>query len=140
MNDFKQNVMDFKMNIYTNGPFPDPKHLGIHMMTRVIPRMKEEGDVAFAWHWRNNDACVYNAKELAKETAMYKKKGLKCSKGDSTWFYEWTSRDGKKHRCLMDTEIWYKEDEDFRTSPFAYLFNQFMGAGLHITKCRFEDI
>jgi hypothetical protein len=140
MNDFKKNVMDFNMTIYTPVRIPDPKHLGIFMMTRVIPRMKEDGDVAFAWHWARSDSCVYNAKELAMETAMYKKKGLKCDKGDSTWFYEWTAKNGKKHRCLMNTEIWYKEGEEHYTSPFAYLFNQIMGAGLHITRCRFEDV
>ena len=137
MKDFKQNVMDFKTNIYTNGPIHDPKRLGIHMMTRVIPRMMEDGDVAFAWHWRANDACVYNAKELEMETTNYKERGLKCDKGNTTWFYDWKSQ-GKMYRCLMNTEIWYLEDEHHRTSPFAYLFNQFMGAGLHITRVRFE--
>jgi hypothetical protein len=101
--------------------------------------MEEDNDVAFAWHWRANDACVYSAEELALEIDNYKSRGLKCSKGDSTWFYDWTIK-GKKHRCLMTTEIWYKEDEDHRTSPFAYLFNQFMGAGLHITRVRFVDL
>ena len=140
MMDFKKNVMNYKINIYTNVDIPDPKHLGIYMMTKVIPKMEDLGDVAFAWHWASKSPCTYNAQELEMETNNYKKMGCKCDKGDSTWFYEWKSKDGKKHRCLMNTEIWYLEDKDHETSPFAFLFNQIMGSGLHITRVRFEEV
>ena len=141
MMDFQKHVMTFKMKVFTNSPIPDPKNLGIHMMTEAIPKMRLKGDMAFAWHWVGNDVCLYNQKEYDDETDSYKKKGLKKAEGDTTWFYDWVEgKSIKKCRAVMTTEIWFKEGADHNTSPFAILFGQMFGAGLHITKVRFEDL
>jgi len=143
MSDFKKAVVDFKTVIFTNQPrseitAPHPQHLGLHVMTQLIPKMEATGDVAFAWHWKRNDVCVYNPAEYAEETGMYNKKGLKMDKGDTTWFYDYTYK-GNKRRCILTTEIWYNKTERFRISPFAFLFRQYMAEGLHITKVRFVN-
>jgi hypothetical protein len=138
MNDFKQSVMTFQMKIHSPTPLPDPKNLGIYMMTKIIPHMEGAKDVAFAWHWKANDVVVYDQSEYDTETTSYRKKGLKADKGDTPYFYDYTFK-GKKRRCILTSEIWYKDDEDFRTSPFAFLFGQFFGSGLHITRVRFEN-
>ena len=138
MSNFKEAVLNFKTVIHSSQPMPDPKHLGLHVMTQLIPKMEATGDVAFAWHWKGNDVCVYNPAEYAEETGMYRKKGLKMDKGDTTWFYDYTYK-GNKRRCILTTEIWYNNTERFRTSPFAFLFRQYMAEGLHITKVRFVN-
>jgi len=138
MSDFKQAVLSFKTVIHSSQPMPDPKHLGLHVMTQLIPKMEATGDVAFAWHWKGNDAVVYNPAEYAEETGNYRKKGLKMDKGDTTWFYDYTFK-GNKRRCILTTEIWYNNKERFRISPFAFLFRQYMAEGLHITKVRFVN-
>jgi len=140
MNDFKQHVMKLSPpRIFSEYPMPDIKHLGIHLLAKVIPKMDDQGDVAFAWLWRLNDVGLYNQKEYETETTMYQKEHkLKKDEGDTTWCYEYKKGD-KKRRCVMTTEIWYNPKENHRTSPIALLFNQYLAAGLHITKCRFED-
>jgi len=134
MSNFKEAVLNFKTVIHSSQPMPDPKHLGLHVMTQLIPKMEATGDVAFAWHWKGNDVCVYNPAEYAEETGMYRKKGLKMDKGDTTWFYDYTYK-GNKRRCILTTEIWYNNTERFRTSPFAFLFRQYMAEGLTSPRC-----
>jgi len=139
MENFKDAVMGFSTRIYSQGGLPDPKHLGIHLLTGVIPQMEAGGDVAFAWGWKPKDVLVYNPQEYETETKMYKDKfKMKCDLGDTTWFYDYTSK-GKKRRAILTTEIWYDPKGKHGTSPIAYLFRQFLAAGLHITKVRFED-
>ena len=141
MKDLKQHILNVSPpRIYSNYPMPDLKSLGVHLLAKVIPAMDKNGDVAFAWFWRMNQMGVYNQQEYDTETTMYQKehKMLKDN-GDTTWCYEFKKGD-KKRRCVMTTEIWYKKDEEHRTSPIALLLNQYFAAGLHIVKCRFEDV
>jgi hypothetical protein len=120
---------------------PDLRRMGVFIMTRVIPSMDALGDVAFAWHFAGKDISVYNQNEYTMETTNYRRKfNMVVNKGDTTWFFDFKNKDGKQRRCIMTTEIWFKKDEDFATSPIALLFGQMFGAGLHITKCRFEDV
>lgn len=140
MNDFKQHILTLEPpRIYSPTPMPDLKHLGIHLLAKVIPTMDTNGDIAFGWLWRMNQVGVYNKNEYETETTMYKDKlKMKKDDGDTIWFYEFKKGD-KKRRCVMTTEIWYMKNEQHNTSPIAILFNQYLAAGLHITKCRFED-
>jgi hypothetical protein len=139
MENFKDAVMGFSTRIFSQGDLPDPKQLGIRLLTKCIPQMEAGGDVAFAWGWRVNDVVLYNQREYATETNMYKDRfKMKCCLGDTTWFYDYTSK-GKKRRAILTTEIWYKPDAEHNTSPIAFLFRQYLSAGLHITKVRFED-
>jgi len=139
MENFKEAVMSFNTRIYSQGNLPDPKHLGLCLLTRVIPQMEAGGDVAFAWGWVPKDVVVYNPEEYKTETKMYQDKfKMKCDKGDTTWFYDYTYKD-KKRRAILTTEIWYDPKGNHGTSPIAYLFRQYLAAGLHITKVRFED-
>jgi hypothetical protein len=138
MSDLKEQVMNFKTRCY--GAEADPRHLGVFLLTKVIPTMDGDGDVAFAWAWAKKDVCVYSQKEYDGETAMYQKKHkMTKTDGDTTWFYEFKNKNGKKRKAVMTTEIWFKEDADFATSPIALLLGQFFGAGLHIVKVKFED-
>ena len=136
---FKDAVLNFKTRIFTNAPLPDPRHLGVYLLTKVIPQMDANGEHSFAWIWAAKDVGVYNQQEYETETEMYRKKHkMRKADGDTTWFYDYTLK-GKKRRCVMTTEIWYKEGKEHNVSPIAYLFGQFMANGFHITKCRFED-
>jgi hypothetical protein len=138
MSDFKKQVLDFKTTVF--GSPVNPRSLGIYILSNVIPNMYRQGDIGFAWGWKAKDVIVYNQNEYDTETTMYRSKfNLVKVDGDTTWFYDFTIG-GKKHRAIITTEIWYKEDEHFNTSPIACLFNQFMAAGLHISKVRFEDL
>ena len=139
MCDLKEQVLNFKTKIHGYCP-ADPRHLGVYLLTKVIPMMDGTGDVAFAWAWAKNDVGVYNQSEYDGETKMYRKQHkMKKTDGDTTWFYEFKNKDGKKRRALITTEIWFKEDADHNTSPIAILLGQFFGAGLHISKVKFED-
>jgi len=62
MSDLKEQVINFKTKIFGHCP-ADPRHLGIHLLTKVIPSMDGNGDVAFAWAWAKNDVCVYNQED-----------------------------------------------------------------------------
>jgi len=138
--DLKEHVLNYKTIHYTNQHKIDPRHLGIHILTKPIPAMDVNGDMAFAWLWARNDLGVYNQAEYDGETKMYRTTHkMKKDNGDTEWFYEFKNRDGKKRKATITTEIWYKPGEDHRTSPVATLLGQFMGAGLHIAKVRFED-
>lgn len=138
MSDLKEQVINFKTKIFGHCP-ADPRHLGIHLLTKVIPSMDGNGDVAFAWAWAKNDVCVYNQEEYDGETKMYRTKHkMVKTDGDTTWFYDFKKGD-KKRKAIITTEIWYKENADHNTSPIAILLGQFFGAGLHIAKVRFED-
>lgn len=137
--DLKKQVVEFKTMIYGNCP-ADPRLLGIHLLTKVIPAMDGTGDVAFAWGWAKNDVVVYNQSEYDTETGMYAKKHkMKKDDGDTEWHYEFKKGD-KKRRAVITTEIWYKPNGNHNTSPIAILLGQFFGAGLHIAKVRFEDV
>lgn len=139
MQDFKTAVMDFNTRIYSQAGLPDPKHLGLMLLTKCIPQMEERGDMAFAWGWKPKDVLLYNQQEYMTEMTMYRDKfKMKCDKGDTTWFYDYTSK-GKKRRAILTTEIWYNPNEQHNTSPIAYLFRQYLASGLHITKVKFED-
>ena len=137
--DFKARALGKLPTIYTNGKLPDLKQLAIYLLARVIPEMDRDGDHAFAWLWAKEDICVYNADEYATETGMYKTKHkMKMDKGDTTWFYDYTLK-GKKRRCVMTTEIWYKPNASHNLSPIAIIFGQMFANGLHIVKCEFKD-
>jgi hypothetical protein len=144
--DFKKHVLEYESpKFFIAGaedmPPTNLRHMGVFIMTRVIPSMDAHGDVAFAWHFAGKDITVYNQNEYTMETTTYRKKyKMVVNKGDTTWFFDFKNKDGKQRRCIMTTEIWFKKDEDFATSPIALLFGQMFGAGLHITKCRFEDV
>tara|TARA_R110000868_G_C10861391_1_gene761546 strand:- start:1034 stop:1486 length:453 start_codon:yes stop_codon:yes gene_type:complete len=138
MQNFKEAVMTFSTRIYSQGDLPNPQKLGIALLAKVIPAMEANGDVAFAWGWGPKDVLLYNQQEYETETATYVSlHKMKCDKGDTTWFHDYTSK-GKKRRAILTTEIWYTKGQH-SVSPIAYLFRQFMAAGLHITKVRFED-
>ena len=139
--DLKQLFMGTgQTRIFANGPMPDLKKLAVMILAKAIPNMEEHGDVAFAWLWARNDLGVYNQKEYETETSMYAKqhKMKKCD-GDTVYHYDFT-KDGKKRRCILTTEIWYKPRANHQLSPVAMLFGQYMSNGLHITKCRFENV
>jgi len=138
MSDLKEQVINFKTKIFGSCPI-DPRFLGIQLLTSVIPRMDGNGDMAFAWMWAKNDVALYNQKEYDEETKMYRTKHKMIkNNGDTTWFYDFKIGE-KKRRAIITTEIWFKKDEDHATSPIALLMGQFFGAGLHISKVRFED-
>jgi hypothetical protein len=138
MSNLKEQVLNFKTQCF--GAVADPRHLGVYLLSKVIPSMDNGGDVAFAWAWAKKDVCVYNQSEYDGETAMYRNKHKMIkTDGDTTWFYEF-KKDGKKRKALITTEIWFKENEDHNTSPIALLLGQFFGAGLHIAKVKFEDV
>lgn len=144
MRDFKKHIVDYKQPRFFVADAsqlpPDLRHMGIFLLTKVIPQMDAEGDMAFYWAWAAKDIGVYNQSEYDEETRRYKKEHkMKMSKGDTTYFYEFKNKDGKMRRCILTTEIWFKEDEHHRLSPVAMLMGQMFGNGLHITKCRFED-
>jgi hypothetical protein len=65
---------------------------------------------------------------------------MKKTDGDTTWTYEFKNKDGKKKKASITTEIWFKDNENHNTSPIALLLGQFFGAGLHISKVKFEDV
>ena len=139
MENFKTAVMDFNTSIYSQRELPDPKHLGMSLLTKVIPQMEAQGDVAFAWGWKPKDVLLYNKQEYETETNRYKDHfKMKCDNGDKVWFYDYTYKD-KKRRAILTTEIWYDPKGQHSVSPIAFLFRQFLAAGLHITKVRFED-
>jgi hypothetical protein len=124
--------------LFTSYPLPDIKHLAIHLLG-MIPKMEETGDVALQWLWKPKDIGVYSKAEYEAEAARYRDTHkMKVSVGDTVWHYDYTHK-GRKRRCLIRTEIWYKEDEDMMTSPFAIIFGQMMGAGLHFTKMEWVD-
>ena len=139
MRNFKETIMGDMPKIFSSTPMPDLKMLGLHLMTKVIPTMAKEGDVAFAWHFRLKNVAVYNQAEYTTETDNYKKNKLTKDDGDTTWFYDWKVGD-KTRRCVMTTEIWYPKDKDMPTSPIAYLMGQMFGSGLHVVKCVFQDV
>ena len=137
MKNLKEQVLNFKVRCH--GAATDPRHLGIHLLTQVIPCMDRAGDVAFAWYFATNDVVVYNQNEYDKETHHYKnRQKMVKDEGDTTWFYEF-NKDGKKRRAVITTEIWYKKNEDHPISPIALLLGQFVAAGIHICKVKFED-
>lgn len=139
MCDLKEQVLNFKTMCF--GAAADPRHLGIHILTKVIPVMERDNEVAFAWGWAKNDVVVYNQNEYDTETTMYRRQHkMKKTDGDTTWFYEFKNKDGKKKKAIITTEIWFKENEQHNTSPIALLLGQFFGAGLHIAKVKFEDV
>ena len=139
MSDLKERVMTFQTKCF--GAAADPRQLGVYLLARVIPAMDANGDVAFAWAWAKNDVCVYNQAEYDGETKMYRTRHkMKKTDGDTTWYYEFKNKDGKKRKAVITTEIWYKENENHNTSPIALLLGQFFGAGLHICKVKFEDV
>jgi hypothetical protein len=140
MGDLKEQVMNFKTRIYSNQQTADPRQLGVYILAKVIPTMDEVGDVAFAWHWAKNDLCVYNQQEYDNETRRYlKEHKMKNHEGDTAWNYVFKNKSGKMRKAVLTTDIWFKEGVEHATSPVAYLLNQFMGAGLHIAKVKFED-
>jgi hypothetical protein len=137
MCDLRKQVIGYKTECH--GAVIDPRHLGVYLLTIVIPEMYRTGEVAFAWAWAKKDVCVYNQAEYDQETAVYlKKHNMQKDDGDTTWFYEF-KKDGKKLKAIMTTEIWFKEDASHNTSPIALLLGQFFGAGLHIVKVKFEE-
>lgn len=142
MEDFKKAVVDYKMRVFASGGAGlDPRSIGIFILTQVIPRMDVNNDIAFFWHWKLGDVGVYNQKEYDAETALYKTQHkMVKDAGDTTWFYDFKNKEGKMRRCIITTEIWYKKNGNHNVSPIAYLFGQMFGNGLHISKCRFEDI
>lgn len=141
MSDFKKSVMEGSFpTIHSSKPMPDLRSLGVYLMARVIPKMEELGEMAFAWHWAGNDVCAYTHNDYSTETGSYKKlHKMKCCKGDTVWNYDYTFK-GKKRRCIMETEIWYKPDTDHNVSPIAMVFGQFMSPGFHFVKCRWESL
>jgi hypothetical protein len=142
MEDFKKAVVDYKMRVFASGGAGlDPRSIGIFILTKVIPMMDAQNDIAFFWHWARSDVGVYNQKEYDEETGRYKKQHkMVKDDGDATWFYDFKNKDGKMRRCIITTEIWYKKGADHNVSPIAYLFGQMFGNGFHIAKCRFEDV
>ena len=143
MSDLKKHFLEAEMpRIFTNGPAAgiNYKVLGITILAKLIPEMDKNNEVAFAYHYAMKDLCAYSAADYNSETSNYKKTHkMKCDKGDTVWFYEFKNKDGKKRRCILETEIWYKPNAEHSVSPIAILFSQFFANGLHITKCRFED-
>ena len=139
--DLKKQVMNFKGIIITpNQKIADPLHLGIHILTKVIPVMDKMNEVAFAWHWRAEDVCVYNQEEYQTETNNYvKNHKMKKVDGDTEWFYVFKNKDGKMRKATITTEIWFNKSKDWKLSPIAVLLAQWFGAGLHICKVKFED-
>ena len=141
MQNFKTHAMASQFpRIYSSIPMPDPKHLAVHLMARVIPEMDKRGECAFAWHFAGNDVCSYTPQEYESEIARYKDLKLKCDKGDTKWYYEFKNKEGKMRRCEMETSIWYNPNGNHSVSPTAMVFAQFMGAGIHIVKCSFSDV
>ena len=139
MSNLKEQVINYKTKIFGACP-ADPRSVGVYLLTKVIPAMDGNGDVAFAWAWAKNDVCVYNQAEYDGETTMYRtKQKMVKTDGDTTWFYEFKNKDGKKRKALITTEIWFKKNGNHNTSPIALLLGQFFGAGLHIAKVKFED-
>lgn len=143
MSDLKKHFLEAEMpRIYTNGPASgiNFKVLAITILAKLIPEMDKRNEVAFAFHYAMRDLAAYSAADYAAETNNYKKTHkMKKDDGDTTWVYEFKNKDGKKRRCILTTEIWYKPGAEHSVSPIAYLFGQFFANGLHITKCRFED-
>lgn len=142
MMDFKKNVLegDFPV-MYVPYRLPEPKHFGLFLMTKVIPTMEEKGEVAFYWHWDCSDVSCATKAAYERETKRYKDElKMKCEQGNSTWFYDYKRKDGKKRRCVIETEIWYIPDANHRLSPCAVVFNQMFGNGYHFAKCRWEDV
>jgi hypothetical protein len=120
---------------------PNPKNLCRYIVFELIQRMERDGDYAFAWFWKQHDMGVYNKREYDTEIERYTTEfNMKLSKGTTTWYVDYYNDSGKRRRCYMDTEIWYEEDKQHNVSPVAFVFSQYMGNGLHITKCRWEDI
>ncbi len=138
--DLKKHVLAGKFpTVFTSKPMPDPKTLGVILLSRLIPAMEDMGEFAFAWHWAANDIVSYTKSDYDNETGSYKNvHKMECSKGETVWHYDYTFK-GKKRRCILETEIWFKPGKEHNVSPMAMLFCQFMGNGLHITKCRWED-
>ena len=137
MKNLKEQVLNFKIRCH--GAATDPRRLGIHLLTQVIPSMIATNDMAFAWYFATNDVVVYNQQEYDEETHNYKNRhNMVKDEGDTTWFYEF-KKGGKKRRAIITTEIWYKKNQDHSTSPIALLLGQFVGAGFHICKVKFED-
>lgn len=137
---FKQKVLDFKMKIFSEEAMPSPRAIGVYLLTKVIPSMDERKEDSFAWHFAGKDVCLYTKAEYDAEINNYiNTHKMKCSKGNVVWHYDYTLAGGKKRRCVMTTEIWFKPDADHSISPIALLCGQFMGNGLHITRCVFQD-
>jgi hypothetical protein len=134
----KEHVMNYKTICF--GAAADPRHLGIHILSKTIPKMYETGDMAFAWLWRLSDVGIYNQAEYETEVNTYQKthKMKKCD-GDTTWFYEF-KKDGVMRKAVITTEIWFKPGEQHQLSPIAQLLGQFCGHGLHISKVKFETV
>ena len=125
--------------IYTPYRMPDFRHLGVFLMTKAIPRMFEEQETGFIWHYDSEDVKAFTPHTVAFAQKRMRDAGYKCDKGDTTWTYQFKAKNGSTVDCEMTTEIWYPEDEDYRLSPLAVLFGQFFGNGEHITHIRFTE-
>ena len=136
--DFKKAVLDFQMMCFTADPMPDPKQLGVFLLTRIIPAM--DGSDGFYFFWNGKDIVCQSQEDYDKSIALadFKRTFPKKTLGDTEWEYVFTSK-GKKRRCVMTTEIHFHPKKRQPLSPTALLFGQMFGNGLHITKCRFED-
>jgi hypothetical protein len=132
--DFKKNVLEYKTRIFTNSDMPEPRHVGVFAMTQVIPKMEKNKEVAFLWN--GSDVLAMEEGHYAQALTMFKNQKLKKTNGDTTWFYDFKTKEGTR-RCVMTTEIWYDDKKEWPLSPFAILFSQFIGNGIHITKCKF---
>jgi len=138
MNNLKEHVLNFNTKCF--GAETDPRHLGMFLLTQVIPKMEGNGDMAFAWMWAKSDVCLYNQQEYDAETTHYRvNHKMKKNDGETTWFYEF-KKGNKKRKAIITTEIWFKKNGNHKTSPIALLLGQFFGAGLHIAKVKFEDV
>ena len=139
--DLKERILKGKFPlIFSSTPMPDLKSLGVYLLTKVIPGMEGNNEVAFCWHWAMSDVCAYSPSDYSAETDNYKTTHkMKCEVGDTVWHYDYTYK-GKKRRCIITSEIWYKPGAKHSVSPIAMIYGQMMGNGLHISKCRWEDI
>jgi hypothetical protein len=134
---FKTSVFSFKTQVF--GASADPRHLGVFILTRVIPGMDKGGEIAFSWHEPTRDITSYTQETYDEAILLLKAQGCECVKGESVYHYDFTGAGGKKRRCILTTEIYFIKGKRHRISPVAYLFAQFFGEGIHITKCTFGD-
>jgi len=142
MCDFKQYVLDFQAPIiWGNNASPvDSRVLGIRLLTKVIPQCDTDNEVAIMYDEGRDAFLTTNAEKYKKQCAQWRKMGHKKNDGDSTFYYDFKNKEGVMRRCLINTEIWYDEDDDDETlSATAILFAQFFGYGTHVIKVSFAN-
>jgi hypothetical protein len=139
MKSLAEQVMKF--NIKCIGAQANPQRVGMYVLAQLLPDMeKNREDKYFTWAFQNRDLAVYTQREYDTEIEAWRKKGIKCDAGRSTWFYDFKGSKGKLIRANITTEVWYIEGENYGVSPFAIVLGQHFADGFHICKVTFCDV